>query len=119
MNYVTGYVLNFPLLASAYQCDIRNSLEVGYITVRITGGDGRFTAELDVHVTDQTYDLQAFDMYVGTEKYPLDNSMNPTVLPEFYNYHESLNGTRRLTLHNITWPSNAYFIARGVLCPAN
>ncbi len=119
MNYVTGYVLNFPLLASAYQCDIRNSLEVGYITVRITGGDGRFTAELDVHVTDQTYDLQAFDMYVGTEKYPLDNSMNQTVLPEFYNYHESLNGTRRLTLHNITWPSNAYFIARGILCPAN
>jgi len=119
MNYVTGYTLNFPLLASAYQCDIRNSLEVGYITVQVTGGDGRFEAELNVHITDQTYDLQAFDMYVGTEKYPLDNLSSPTVLPEFYNHHESLNGTRRLTLNKIAWPSNAYFIARGLLCPAN
>lgn len=118
MNYVTGYVLNFPLLASAYQCDIRNSLEVGYITVRVTGGDGRFTAEMDVHVTDQTYDLQDFDMYVGTEKYPLDSSMNQTVLPEFYNYHESLIEVRRLTLYNVAWPSNANFIARALLCPA-
>ena len=119
MNYVTGYVLDFPLLASAYQCDIRNSLEVGYIRVRVTGGDGRFTADVDVHITDSTYDLRAFDMYVGTDKYPLDNSLNQTVLPEFYNYHETLSGTRILTLSDIPWPSNAYFIGRSELCPAN
>jgi hypothetical protein len=119
MNYVTGYVLNFPLLASAYQCDIRNSLEVGYVEVRITGGDGRFTANIDVMVTDSTYDLRAVDLYIGQEKFPLDGSSNQTVLPEFYNYRESLTETRRLTLSNLPWPSNAHFIARGLLCPVN
>ncbi len=119
MNYVTAYVLDFPLLASAYQCDIRNSLEVGYITVRVKGSDGQFTAELDVHVTDQTYDIKSFDVYVGADKYPLDSASQVTVLPEFYNYHESVSGTRRLTMYDIPWPSNTYFIARGLLCPAN
>lgn len=118
MNYVTGYRQSFPLLASAYQCDISNSLEVGYVTLRITGGDGRFMAEVEVFITDDTYDLQDFDLYVGAERYPLDNSQNPTILPEFYTYHESSFDAEFFSLGSIPWPSNANFIARAILCPA-
>ncbi len=119
MNYVSGYVLEFPLLASAFQCDIRNSLEVGYVTVRISGGDSRFTANIDVVVTDSTYDLRAVDIYVGQEKYPLDPDLAPTISPEFYNYRETLTDTRILNLTGIPWPVNAHFIARSLLCPVN
>ena len=70
-------------------------------------------------VTDSTYDLRAVDLYIGQEKFPLDGSSNQTVLPEFFNYRESVTETKSLTLNNIPWPSNARFIARGLLCPVN
>ncbi len=117
MNYASGYVKSFPLLASAYQCDIRNSLEVGYLTLTITGNDGNFNALAEVTITDQTYDLDSFDLYVGAERYPLDDSLEPTLLPKFYNFRESSIGAKTYSMTDIPWPVNANFIARGVLCP--
>ena len=119
MNYVTGYVHNYPLLASAYQCDIRNSLEVGYLTITITGNEGGFQATAEVTITDETYDLQSFDLYVGTKRYPLNDSGEVTLSTEFFNHRAA--GIRRkiLKIESIPWPINANFIARGLLCPAN
>jgi hypothetical protein len=120
MNYITGYVQRFPLLASAFQCDIQNSLEVGYVNLKVTGGDGRFYAEMEVILTDSTYDLEEFDLYVGTDRYPLDNSQNATVLPEFYGtINASSIGSKSYYTGTIPWPSNSNFIARAVICPAN
>lgn len=119
MNYVSGYVQSYPLLASAFQCDIRNSLEVGYLTLIIKGNEGNFQAMAEVTITDQTYDLEAFDLYVGTERFPLDNSLEPTLSTEFYNHRESSIGTKTFRMNGIPWPINANFIARGILCPTN
>ena len=118
MNYASGYVQSFPLLASAYQCDIRNSLEVGYLTLRVTGKEGDFQAEVEVTITDQTYDLNAFDLYIGTQPYPLDDNLKPTLSPEHYTHKISSIESKTFSMSEIPWPVNANFIAKGILCPA-
>ena len=118
MNYASGYVHSYPLLASAYQCDIRNSLEVGYLTLRVTGKQGDYHAEVEVTITDQTYDLNGFDLYIGNQPYPLDDEMRPTLLPEHYTYKTSSIESKTFSMSEIPWPVNANFIAKGVLCPA-
>jgi len=117
MNYVSGYVQNFPLLASAFQCDISNSLEVGDVEVRLTGGDGRYQAEVRITITDTTYDLEDFNLYVGTERYPLDDNQNSTIRVEYFDYGATSLGTREYSTGQIPWHANSNFIARAVLCP--
>ena len=118
-NYVTGYSQNFPLLASAFQCDISNSLEVGYLSLTVTGGDGQYYADMEFVITDLTYNLEDIDLYVGNRAYPLDGSNNPSISTDLFNYMASSVNSKNHLFKDVPWPAEANFIGRVTVCPTN
>lgn len=118
-NYVTGYTQNFPLLASAFQCDISNSLEVGYVRLTVTGGDGQYYADVEFVISDLTYHLDDIDLYVGNKAYPDDVSNIRSISPDLFNYRASSVDSKKHLFKNVPWPSDTNFIGRVTVCPAN
>lgn len=116
-EYVGGLTYSYPLIASAYQCDISNSMEVGYIEITIQGGDGVLYADVHFVVTDSNYDLSQMALYFGESKFPSDDSGSITLDDSYFNYRaENLSG-KTYALTNLEWSFDTYFIAQASICP--
>jgi len=118
-DYVQGDYHRVPLLANVDGCTTANSLDVGYVDVRITGGDGVFFADVTFVVTDPEYVLQEAYLYAGRDKYPDDQYGADTV--NTYYFGSSVTGLNSSshTFTQVKWYSSSYFIAQANVCPAS
>ena len=76
------------------------------------------SANIDYVITDANYKLSEINLYIGSEKYPLNALGNKTVLPAEYTYSEYNLNTTSYTFEEVTWPIDAYIIPYAYVCPA-
>jgi len=117
INYQENYTYQFPLYVKAEGCDLTNSIEVGYVKIYISGGDGRMSAKVDYVITDTNYKLSEVNLYVGETRYPKDANDRDTVLPADYTYSKYNIETTNYSFENVTWPIDTYIIPYAKVCP--
>ncbi|MGI9533208.1 hypothetical protein [Lutimonas sp.] len=112
-----GFTYTYPVFASAFQCDITNSMEVGTLNVHISGGDGIPYASITLRLINPDLMIESFHFYVGKTAYPIDKDGQESIHPE--NYTVSLNSlnTSSYTIDNIQWYEASYFISQIKVCP--
>ena len=118
-DYVQGDSHRVPLLAEVDGCNAAASLEVGYVDVLITGGDGVFFADVSFVITHPDYELQEAYLYAGRDKYPDDQNGADTVNTDFFGSSETGLSASSYTFSQVRWYSSSYFIAQASVCTAS
>ena len=118
-DYVQGDSHRVPLLAEVDGCNAAASLEVGYVDVLITGGDGVFFADVSFVITHPDYVLQEAYLYAGRDKYPDDQNGADTVNTDFFGSSETGLSASSYTFSQVRWYSSSYFIAQASVCTAS
>ena len=116
-NEPLGIIYTYPIFASAFQCDITNSMEIGLIKIYVTGGDGRPFANVTVSLTNPDVMIHEFNFFVGETAYPLDQNEQESI--DFEDFDISLSGlnTSSYSVNNIEWYDASYFISHIKVCP--
>ena len=117
-DYAAGVNYTFDLIANAYDCDVLAGEVIGQVEVTIRGGDGRFTADMNVYTNDN-YELNDLHFYIGSEPYPSDANGNETVDISAFTVSETGLSGNLWTMNDVEWPFNANLIVRVNACTAS
>ena len=114
-NVVTGgTTYTFDLIAAAGQCDMSAGIDVGDVTLTITGTDA-----LVVYTMHPPYELMAAHFYIGTTEFPrVKQGKNwvPTVAPGQYPFIFDAGPYTSPTVFSVAVPPNSdHFIAHAVV----
>lgn len=114
-NAVTsGTTYTFDLIAGAGQCDIGNGINVGTVTLLISGTSATVTYTLST-----PYALEELHFYIGTTEYPVvkkGKTWEPTVAPGQYPFNYDTGPYPSPASFTVTVPSgSSYFIAHAVV----
>ena len=112
-----GITYTYPIFASAFQCDITNSMEVGYIQIHVSGGDGMPYANITVTLTNSELMIEEFNFYVGESSYPLDQNGQESINPDDFDLSISALNTSSYSVNNIEWYDASFFISHIKVCP--
>ena len=112
-----GITYRYPIFASAFQCDITNSMEVGYLQIHISGGDGMPYANINITLTNSDLMIEEFNFFVGESPYPLDQNGRESI--DTADFDISLSGlsTSSYSISGIEWYDASYFISHIKVCP--
>jgi len=112
-----GITYSYPIFASAFQCDISNSIEVGLLQIHIAGGDGRPFANVTVTLNNSDLTIEEFNFFAGESPYPKDQNGLESI--DVANFDISLSGLNvsNYRLENIEWYDAGYFISHIKVCP--
>ena len=116
-NEPVGITYTYPIFASAFQCDITNSIEIGSIKIHVSGGDGRPVANVTVSLTNTELVIKEFNFFVGESAYPLDQSGQESIDPQDFDISLSGLNTSSYSVNNIEWYDASYFISHIKVCP--
>ncbi len=114
---ISGKTYRYPIYASAFQCDIENSVEVGYMTMHIAGMDGILHADLNITLSNKELMIKEFSLYSGISAYPLDSNGNESIAFEDFDISLSNLDTNTYTVNNLDWEEASYFITHLKVCP--
>ncbi len=117
-HYVPGGVTyTYPLYASAFDCDVDNSILVGEVKLSVSGGDSVLYGSISVNLTKQELSIKEIDIYAGKTAYPQDDSGNPTI--SFDEFDISLNSINEKTysVNWLDWYEQTNFIIHVKVCP--
>jgi len=117
-HYVPGGVTyTYPIYASAFDCDINNSILVGEVKLTVSGGDSVLYGSISVNLTKQELSIKEIDIYAGKTAYPQDNLGNPTI--SFDEFDISLNSMNEKTysVNWLDWYEQTNFIIHVKVCP--
>lgn len=117
-NTYNGVTTSYPLYASAYQCDINNSMLVGEVTIKVTGGDGRFYGQVTVNLTNPGLTITDLDIYAGSEPYPADTNGDPTISFDAFDIGLDNLNVQTYQVYWLDWYDNTNFIVHASVCPA-
>ena len=112
-----GITYRYPIFASAFQCDYENSMEVGYLQIHISGGDGRPVANVTVSLTNSDLMIEEFNFFVGESPYPLDQNGRESINTADFDISLSGLNTSSYSINNIEWYDASYFISHIKVCP--
>jgi hypothetical protein len=112
-----GTNYTYPIYASAYQCDVNNSMEIGYMTLHIAGGDGILYADISVTLTNTELSIHEFSFYSGSAAYPMDSNGNESIAFEDFDISLSNLDTNTYSVNNLDWEEASYFITHLKVCP--
>lgn len=112
-----GITYTYPVFASAFQCDIENSMEVGTLNIHISGGDGMPYADITLRLNNPDLIIESFHFYVGETAYPIDGNGQESIQPQNFNISLSSLSTSSYTVNNIEWYDASYFISQIKVCP--
>ena len=120
-----GYNYQFPLVVKADDCNIANSINIGYVEIEATFEEADGTTNLFANVkyviTDSNYKISRANLFLGTDKYPKDGDGNYTVLPDEYNYSADNLSLSEFTFTKVDWPiddkdAGVYLIPYAEVC---
>lgn len=112
-----SYEHQFPLYINTDQCNVSSGIQIGYVDLYISGGDGRFYADVEYVITNSNYKLDEANLYIGADKYPKNMSGSDSVSTLNYTYWGNSIDASQYLFEGKDWPSNAYFIAHAKVCP--
>ncbi|MDN3643834.1 hypothetical protein QWY87_14040 [Lutimonas halocynthiae] len=112
-----GITYRYPIFASAFQCDIENSMEVGYLQIHISGGDGIPYANIKVVLTNSDLMIEEFNFFVGESPYPLDQNGRESIDNADFDFSLSGLNTSSYNITDIPWYDVSYFISHIKVCP--
>lgn len=112
-----GKTYTYPIYASAFQCDIKNSIEVGYMTMHIAGNGGSLYADLNITLSNRELMIKEFSLYSGNDAYPLDQNGKESIAFEDFDISLSNLNTSSYTVNNLDWEDASYFITHIKVCP--
>jgi len=105
-----GKTYKYPIYASAFQCDIKNSVEV-------VGIDGLLSADLNITLSNKELMIKEFSLYSGNDAYPLDSNGNESIAFEDFDISLSNLDTNTYSVNNLDWEEASYFITHLKVCP--
>lgn len=112
-----GTDYTFPLYASAFQCDINNSMLIGELQLHIAGGDGRLYADIQIDISHENLNITDLDLYVGSGPFPIDIEGNPTLSKNYFDISLLGLNDKTYAIQAIEWGLESYFIAHVKVCP--
>lgn len=112
-----GITYTYPIFASAFQCDITNSMEVGFIQIHVSGGDGMPYADITVSMTNSELMIEEFNFFVGESSYPIDENGQESINPDDFDISISDMNTSSYSVSNIDWYDASFFISHIKVCP--
>lgn len=116
-NEPQGITYSYPIYASAFQCDVSNSIEVGLLQVHVAGGDGRPVANVTVSLNNSDLMIEEFNFFVGESPYPLDQNGRESIDAADFDISLSDLNVSTYSLGNIEWYDASYFISHIKVCP--
>ena len=112
-----GITYTYPIFASAFQCDVDNSMEVGSLEIHISGGDGIPYANIKVSLKNAELMIEEFNFFVGESPYPLDQNGQESIHTADFDISLSDLNVSTYSLENIEWYDASYFISHIKVCP--
>ena len=113
----TGKTYTYPVYASAFQCDIDNSMEVGLMTMHIAGAEGNLYADLSITISNSELMIKEFSLYAGIDAYPLDKNGAESIAFEDFDISLTDLNTNTYAVNNLDWGEASYFITHLKICP--
>ena len=115
--YPGGVTYTYPLYASAFQCDIDNSIPVGEVRMTISGGDSILYANIAVNLTNDDLIISALDIYAGQNAYPLNEDGNNSISFEDFDVSLDNLNVKSYEVDWVDWFSTTNFIIHVQVCP--
>ncbi len=112
-----GKTYTYPIYASAFQCDIENSMEVGEMQINISGKEGSLNANIRISLSTTELIIKKFALYSGNQAYPVNQHGQESINHEDFDISISNLNASTYAVNNISWNDAAYFITHIKLCP--
>ena len=112
-----GITYSYPIFASAFQCDISNSIEVGLLQSRRRDENGSRFENVTVTLNNSDLTIEEFNFFAGESPYPKDQNGLESI--DVASFDISLSGLNvsNYRLENVEWYDAGYFISHIKVCP--
>ena len=117
-HYVPGGITyTYPLYASAFDCAIDNSIEVGEVKVTVSGGDNVLYGSISVNLTKQELSITEINIYAGETVYPQNEAGNSTIALEEFDISLNNLNEKSYSVNWLPWYNQTNFIVHVKVCP--